>query len=1044
MGKVSKLVNTGGAYLKHRRFIEGLQNLTEQERFTRLGAYQEGLSGASRAGLQAMLAAKAKPENADASFLQSLGGRARVAMEARAASGPVAGGEAVVAAAAADPEVLFEEDRLLVSGWFPLGSDARRRAVNEHVGRLPMARHEAFVKHVQTMVENTHDLIAYHQANEDRAWGGYIEDRMSYNMARLASGGHDPVWTEQLRSMIEDGERFTEVGSIAVEALMARLDPGEPTLASPATAAEGPAAQLADTPARIQVLSALIEAEDPAGLAAVVTTWPLTSQHEEVLTAVAQPYPEIRMAGLNLLAQHYAPTAAAATALTIVEAVQTVARARYQRTGETPLLDVVAAAADIAATARATLGRADELVACAEEALRWLDVHGSTERRCNLYLWLAHTELERGALPRAEQHLVAAESLALSAADYGTRGRLEGLRKRYDLVATGTVIELASTSAGPSADDVQGLSDPLAAVASQASVLPPQQAAETARVIGVLQDGLGDLAKDPLGTNDSPIEALADLLGASDQPSSRIGLQKRIREAGRVLSDAEQGHDRALLGWWISELSEMAGEAQAHDLGNDLMTIRWCLQVCHRRRDEHRQAAIILHHLWQSLEEQRATIADSIERAGVLSQFPFLFQSLASSLYLSDQPTELLAAIEGAKGRLIEDRLERNRTQLPEVGIAHSSLSELPAALERAHAHYLTYLLDDDCVYAVLVAADRSIHATRIELDRVTLRTYGAVADPSKWGQRPGGFHAARNPSDLPERLAPLVSWLEPLVDSGVIDDADHLCYCPDEDLHLIPLHLLPVGDEPLLDRVSVSRVHSAWAVLNILSAPPAQPRGVTVVEVPSAEDPDEMTGGFSACGDCLLELLPGDRVSGTDGNLSRVVALTLTDRVVHFTTHGTFPTPTLTHAFADLDPNPFRSSGLLLADEGALPSKHSIARARMSRCLLSPERIMRLDFGASHVTMQACASGLSKEGAGGDALGVEWALLVSGAASILTTLWDASLASSSEFCRRFYDAWLDRDLSRAAAWRSTAREMRREGWPISDWAAIALSGDWR
>lgn len=222
MGKVSKLVNTGGAFLKHRRFIESLEDLPEHERLTRLGAYQEGLSGASRAGLQAMLAAKAKPENTDASFLHSLGGRARVAMEARAASSAVAGGQAAVAAAAADPEVLFEEDRLLVTGWFPLSSDGRRRTVNEHVGRLSLARHEAFVKHVQTMVENTYDLIAYHQANEDRAWGGYVEDRMNYNMARLATGGHDPVWTEQLRSMVEDGERFNEVGLIAVEALMAR------------------------------------------------------------------------------------------------------------------------------------------------------------------------------------------------------------------------------------------------------------------------------------------------------------------------------------------------------------------------------------------------------------------------------------------------------------------------------------------------------------------------------------------------------------------------------------------------------------------------------------------------------------------------------------------------------------------------------------------------------------------------------------------------------------------------------------------------------
>ena len=160
----------------------------------------------------------------------------------------------------------------------------------------------------------------------------------------------------------------------------------------------------------------------------------------------------------------------------------------------------------------------------------------------------------------------------------------------------------------------------------------------------------------------------------------------------------------------------------------------------------------------------------------------------------------------------------------------------------------------------------------------------------------------------------------------------------------------------------------------------------------------------------------------------------------MHFTTHGTFP-PDKNRG---VDPNPFRSSGMLLVARSALRSKSAVLLGGSDEGLLTPERIGGLRLDDCHVTTQGCSTGLSKEGAGGDALGLEWALLLAGASSALTAHWDVPLGSSSEFLLRFYDAWLIDGATRAQAWRSAALTMLDDGATPMDWAGFSLAGDWR
>jgi CHAT domain-containing protein len=98
-------------------------------------------------------------------------------------------------------------------------------------------------------------------------------------------------------------------------------------------------------------------------------------------------------------------------------------------------------------------------------------------------------------------------------------------------------------------------------------------------------------------------------------------------------------------------------------------------------------------------------------------------------------------------------------------------------------------------------------------------------------------------------------------------------------------------------------------------------------------------------------------------------------------------------------------------------------------------------------VTLQACVTGHAREGIGGDALGLDWALFQLGASSLLASHWNISAELSARFCTEFYRLWLEEGKSRSAAWRESILWMMGQQGEFSmpyAWAAFSLSGDWR
>ena len=91
---------------------------------------------------------------------------------------------------------------------------------------------------------------------------------------------------------------------------------------------------------------------------------------------------------------------------------------------------------------------------------------------------------------------------------------------------------------------------------------------------------------------------------------------------------------------------------------------------------------------------------------------------------------------------------------------------------------------------------------------------------------------------------------------------------------------------------------------------------------------------------------------------------------------------------------------------------------------------------------MMACVSGLVKEGAGGDALGLEYAFAQKGCMGIVSAYWDVSATAASAFFKRFYTYWLEGCMTRAKACQLAAHSVDEED--RLDAGAFFVSGDWR
>lgn len=556
--------------------------------------------------------------------------------------------------------------------------------------------------------------------------------------------------------------------------------------------------------------------------------------------------------------------------------------------------------------------------------------------------------------------------------------------------------------------------------------LDPNDPAHFKRLLEILEEGEGFLTK-------------------HSDVGSEVMARRRIRNASAVFVYDTPHND--VIERSLSELVPSLAWAQQHgikELENDAW---WGLYLCYSRLDRPSEAADSLIQLRNSLEGLRLGIRDPMKRGGIFSAYPNLFRALCTQLYRARRPGDLLEAIESSKGRVIADRLTDQGGDIVGDAAIYGSVASLPTLAQQHQFHYLSYFVDESHVYAALVAKDGSVHAIDpVAIESAILREAAKTVDPSAWGKPNKATHGRRVLS-VSKLLSPLVGWLDELLDQGVVEENDHICYSSDEDFHNVPLQYLGFRDGILIDKFSLSRVHTAFHLQLYLghqkSEAPAEYLGVMVpLRQDLARDRREK---FVADLEAPLEWLRqhlriGHSLRLEKATLNNFLYQPLAHRIVHFSTHGWFP--------KEDEGNPFHESYLVLAAEDGLPDLDRIKNGQHTG-ELSPKRIFgaNLDFSGSHVSLMACVSGLAREGLAGDTLGLDWAFIQSGASSIISTHWDVSASGAAAFFTRFYKRWLEDGQSRASAHRETMLELlAKDRTPDSlrRWAAFSLTGDFR
>jgi tetratricopeptide (TPR) repeat protein len=566
-----------------------------------------------------------------------------------------------------------------------------------------------------------------------------------------------------------------------------------------------------------------------------------------------------------------------------------------------------------------------------------------------------------------------------------------------------------------------------------------------------LRQGLGGSKR--LDPNDpAGFSQLLDLLKKGEEFLARgtsgdneLTIRRRIREAsGIFVLDKQPPPDRIRTS--LAELEESLAWARANgivELENDAL---YGIYLCQSRLDDPSKAADALLPLIANLEEARSGIADPLERGGAFSTYPHLFAALCEKLRAAERIPEMLEVIEASKGRGIADLLAARKGRPITDPNIYREVKRLPELCAQHRFHYVTYFVDDDRTYPVVVTSSgRMLAPDPVPLSRKAIRVAVSHVDPRDWGEPSDDGSGVLVP-DAAAALSPLVTWIEALVKDGMVARGDHLCIAPDDDLANVPFAYLYLDGRPLAETLSTSRIQNAYHLAHVLEDGGIRPAEYLGIMVPTRQNVvspswQRMRSNLLGPLEYLAAQLPGEVVSLADATIACLQARPLRDRVLHFSTHGIFPRKRE-------DSEPFEHAGLVLADGESLPDESIIADGGLDT-VLTPQRVLeaRLDLTGSHVSMMACVSGLSREGMGGDALGMEWAMIQAGAASVLSSHWYVSAETAAAFLRRFYVHWIQGGQSRRKALTETMADLQasaaRQG-ETASWAAFSLTGDWR
>lgn len=252
---LGKVLDAGAAYMQHVAFAQRVLGAAPHERGPLLVQYTRSLSDTGFAGFKVSLAMLVGNERDGArrAALQQLVDSADAARRGQAVAPASARGAQLFSAARVND---FEADLKLFGHWYDdLDEAQRRNALIEHVFALTAPAYRQFRSHIAQMVANCDDAIRRHEASENQAWGGFMEDRIAYQMARLRTGQRDPAFVREL-NRLQNVKAFAEWVHAASEQVWNERAKHEAAAAAakPAAPPPAPAARRADTAAIKQAM----------------------------------------------------------------------------------------------------------------------------------------------------------------------------------------------------------------------------------------------------------------------------------------------------------------------------------------------------------------------------------------------------------------------------------------------------------------------------------------------------------------------------------------------------------------------------------------------------------------------------------------------------------------------------------------------------------------------------------------------------------------------------------------------------------------------
>lgn len=215
---LSKLLDAGATALQHKQFVERLRGMKLEDAKAQLTAYVRGMPDAGFNGLKLALALLARntKDLGTSTLLKGLLESLDAARGAQTSAASAATATAVQHLVNSRPAQSFEDDLAMVGGtWHELDHDGRIAALTAHLATLTPDTFRTFRAHLSRMVDNVGDEIRQHEASEENAWGGFVEDRINYRLARLQTGQRDPAFLARLREFHDYRAFYEWVGKVS-------------------------------------------------------------------------------------------------------------------------------------------------------------------------------------------------------------------------------------------------------------------------------------------------------------------------------------------------------------------------------------------------------------------------------------------------------------------------------------------------------------------------------------------------------------------------------------------------------------------------------------------------------------------------------------------------------------------------------------------------------------------------------------------------------------------------------------------------------------